>query len=82
VVSIAVVVLLDDDGLVAIPAVPNVLAVAVAVTIAIAMNFANGHAVGTHTDSDFFRAGRNCAADAYHGGDCDCVLNHCVLLSM
>jgi hypothetical protein len=83
-VSIVVAVLPDNDGL-AIPAVPIsivfTVAVAVAVTIAVAMNFAHGHAVGAYTDSDFFRAGRNCAADTHHGGYGDCVLDHWVLLS-
>jgi hypothetical protein len=79
-VSIVVAVLPDNDGL-AIPAVPIPIVFTVAVTIAVAMNFAHGHAVGAYTDSDFFRAGRNCTADTHHGGYGDCVLDHCVLLS-
>jgi hypothetical protein len=79
---VVVTVLFDDDGFVTIAAVPNVLAVTIAVAITIAMNFAHGHAVGTDADSDFFGAGRNRAEDADHGGYSDCVLYHCVLQSM
>jgi hypothetical protein len=75
-VSIVVAVLPDNDRFVTIPAVPIPIVFTVAVTIAITMNFAHGHAVWTYTDSDFFRAGRNCAADTYHGSYGDCVLNH------
>jgi hypothetical protein len=79
---VVVTVLLDDHGLVTIPAVPIPKVFAVAVTIAIAMNFAHGHTVGTDTDSDLFRASGNRAADAHHGDYSDCVLYHCRLLSM
>jgi uncharacterized membrane protein YkvI len=79
-IVVVVAVLLDDDGFVTIPAVP--IPIMVAVTVAVAMNLAYGHAMGTDTDSDVFRAGRNCAADTDHGGYGECVLNHCVLLSM
>jgi hypothetical protein len=79
-VSVVVTVLIDNDRVIAISAVaiPNVFTIAIAVT----MTFTHGHALGTYTDSDFFRCCWNCAANTDHGGYCYCVFYHCVLLSM
>jgi hypothetical protein len=79
-VSVVVTVLSNNDRFVAIPAVaiPKVFTIAIPITVA--MDFTDGHTIAADTDTDFFRSGGNCAANTYHGGQCDCVPDHCVLL--
>jgi hypothetical protein len=79
-VSVVVTVLPDNNRFVAIAAVPIPEVFAIAIAITVTMTFTDGHAVGTYTDSDFFRSGGNGAANAHHGGYGYCVLDHRVLL--
>jgi hypothetical protein len=75
-----VTVLPNDNRFVTISAIPipKVFTVTIAITVTTTLTY--GHAMRTYTDSDFSRAGRNCAANTYHGGYCYCILDHCVLL--
>lgn len=77
-VSVVVTILPNDDRFAAM-AVPIPIVVAVTIPITVAMDLTDGHATAAHTDTDFFRCGRNCAANPHHGGQCDCVFDHCVL---
>jgi hypothetical protein len=78
VVSVAVVVtVLSNNDRFATMAVP--IPIVFTVTIPITMNLTDGHTATAYTDPDFFRSGRNCAANTHHGRQCDCVLDHCVL---
>jgi hypothetical protein len=79
VVSVSVVVLPNNDRFVAM-AVPIPIVFTVTVAIPVTMNFTDGHTATAYTDPDFFRSGRNCAANTHHGGQCYCVLDHSVLL--
>jgi hypothetical protein len=81
VVSVPVVVtILPNNDRFATMAVPIPIVVTVTVAIPITMDLADGHTTAAYTDSDLFRSGGNCAGDTHHGGQCDCVLDHCVLL--
>jgi hypothetical protein len=71
-----VTVLPDNNRFVAIAAVPIPEVFAVAIAITVTMTFTDGHAIGTYTDSDFFRSGGNGAANSHHGGYGYCVLDH------
>jgi hypothetical protein len=78
-VSVVVTILPNNDCLTTM-AIPIPIVFTVTVTIPVAMDLADGHTIAAYTDSDLFRSGGNCAADTHHGGQCDCVLDHCVLL--
>jgi hypothetical protein len=79
-ISVVVSVLPDNDRFVTISAVPIPIVFTVTTAITVTMTFTHGHAIGTYTDSDFFRCGRTCAANTHHGGYGYCVLDHYVLL--
>jgi hypothetical protein len=79
---VSVVILLDNDRLVmtsAIP-IPISIVITIAITITVTMNFAYRHATTSYTDSEFLRAGGNCATKTHRDGHCYCVSNHYVLL--
>jgi hypothetical protein len=76
-VPVSVVVLPNNDRF-STMAVP--IAIVFTITIPIAMDHADGHTTTAHTDTDFFRSGGNCAANAHHGDHGDCIFDHCVLL--
>jgi hypothetical protein len=81
VVSVPVVVtVLPDNDRFATMAVPIPIVFTVTIPIAVTMNLTDGHTATADADPDFFRSGRNCAANSRHGGQCYCVLDHCVLL--
>jgi len=81
VVSVSVVVtVLPNNDCFATMAVPIPIVFTVTVPITITMNLTDGHTATAYTDPDFFRSGRNCAANTHHGGQCYCVLDHYVLL--
>jgi hypothetical protein len=79
-IAVTIVVAFNDNGLVAISAIPilEVFTVAIAIT----MTFTHRDANGTHTDPDLLRPSGNCAKNAHHGGHCYCVSDHCLLLLM
>jgi hypothetical protein len=66
VISVPIVVLPYDNGLITI----SVVAVSNQVTIAIAMARPDGYT--SRPNPDFFCSGRHCAANASHGNNYDC----------
>jgi hypothetical protein len=81
-ISVAIVALLDDDGLVAVLMITVADDVAVAVPVAISVALTNRYANWANTDPHFFRTSRHCAANSSYGGDHYGILNHQVLLSL
>jgi len=78
-VSVVVTILPNNDRFATIAAVPIPIVFTVTVTIPITMDHTDSHATTADADTDFFRPGRHCAANTHHGGQCGCILDHCVL---
>jgi hypothetical protein len=78
-VSVTTAIFPNDDCFVPIAVAPISKVLAVTIAITVTMNLANRHAVGTHTDSDFVRSGRTCAAETRNGDDSYCVFDHFAL---
>jgi hypothetical protein len=81
-ISVAIVALLDDDGLVAVLMITVTDDVAVAVPVTISVAITNRYANGANTNPHLFRSSRHCAANSNYGGDHYGILNHQVLLSL
>ena len=74
-VSVVVTVLPNNDRFATTPAVP----IPIVFTVTVTMDHTDGHATPAETNTNFFRSGRNCAANGHHSGQCDCVFDHYVL---